>query len=159
MAILQTVNGRIVPEAPPAFFKTYAIRAPLATHWKTVTCAEYECDAYLNGWKSLIDERTELGQRQAHYIRKMSGKRFTEERDDSGLTVFSFEPGQEGFASRNAEEDHTRHPVRLDREPLYVEHGGDWRRSFGARTHTRADFWVESFAENQDRLKTITDRG
>ena len=94
---METINGRIPPALPPGAFRTYQIAAPLRTHWRPATCAEYECDAYLHGWTSLIDERTELGQAQAHYIRREAGRRFTEERRPDGLTEFSFEAGQQGF--------------------------------------------------------------
>lgn len=147
---MQTVNGRIPPALPPQAFKTYTISAPLATHWNTATCADVDCPHYLHGWESHIDERTQLGQRQAHYIRKESGRRFTEEKNELGITVFSFEAGQKCFA---------QHRARNMRDERYLEQSGDWRRTFGGREHANADNWQESFAENQDRLKTITDRG
>jgi hypothetical protein len=148
---MQTVDGRIVPELPPQAFKTYRISAPLATHWNTVTCADAGCPHYLGGWESHIDERTGLGRRQAHYIRSESGRRFTEHRNELGLTVFAFEAGQKCFAS---------HKARNMRPEHYLERGGDWRAAVGRPVeHTKPDFWVESFALNQDRLKTITDRG
>ena len=158
---MQTVNGRIPPELPPSAFRTYLIAAPLSTHWRgPVPCSEYECDAYLKGWDSLIDESTDLGRRQALYIRRESGRRFTEERQPDGLTRFSFEAGQEGFASRVASQDHSRHMVRLEREEAYVERGGDWRGAVGQRrVHKRPADWVDSFATNQDNLATIAKRG
>jgi len=163
---VQTVNGHIVPTTrdgrviPPTVFKTYQIAAPLRTHWRKVTCAEYECDAYLLGWESHIDESTELGQRQAYYIRSVCGKRFAEHRTDAGITVFAFEAGQEGFASRKASEDHSQHYLPLEREPVYSERGGDWRMRIGTpRTYNRADDWVDSFANHQDRLAETFRRG
>ena len=86
----------------------------------------------------------------------MSGRRFTEERDATGLTVFTFEAGQEGFASPNPQEyGHQNHRKRLDRMEHYIERGGDWRGNPTGmkRVHTRPEFWVESFSENQDRLR------
>jgi hypothetical protein len=148
---MQTVNGRIVPAAPPSAFKTYRVVAPLATHWHTVTCQDAGCEHYQHGWESHIDERTDLGQRQAHYIRRESGRRFTEAKNELGLTVFTFEAGQKCFA---------QHQARNMRPEHYIERGGDWRRAVGpAREHTSPDFWVESFQENQDRLQAIVDRG
>lgn len=159
---METVNGRIPPALPAGAFKTYQIASPLRTHWRRATCAEVECDAYLHGWTSLIDESTELGQRIAHYIRGSEcGRRFTEERQPHGLTAFHFEAGQQGFASQAAAEDHARHVIRLDREPRYIERGGDWRANPSGfrREHTRPELWVESFAENQGRLAALAERG
>jgi len=154
---------RLPSRGPAAAYKTYRITAPLATHYRTgLSCAAYQCEAYLLGWQSQIDERTELGQRQAHFIRKESRRRFTEERDGTGLTVFTFEPGQEGFASPNPQESgHQNHRKRLDRTEHYIERGGDWRGNPTGmkRVHTRPEFWVESFAENQSRLNALRERG
>lgn len=159
---MQTIRGHFPPVGPAAAYKTYTIRAPIATHWSgIITCAEYECGAYLYGWDSFIDESTDQGQRQAHYIRKESGRRFTEERRDDGLTVFHFEAGQQGFASRVITEDHSRHRRRLDRQEQFIERGGDFRGNpTGQRhKHTRPDYWLESFALHQDKLRTIAERG
>lgn len=163
---MQTVNGHIVPTTrdgrviPASVFKTYQIAAPLRSHWRKVTCREYECDAYVLGWESHIDESTELGQRQAHYVRSVCGKRFREHRTEAGITVFAFEPGQEGFASRRASEDHTQHYLPLEREPLYSERGGDWRaQTSRPRGYSRAEDWVDSFATHQDKLATALERG
>jgi hypothetical protein len=154
---------RLPSRGPVSAYKTYRIAAPLATHYRTgLTCAQYECDAYLLGWQSQIDEGTELGQRQAAFIRKRSGRKFTEHRTDAGLTVFSFEPGQEGFASSSATEPgHGNHRKRLDRPEVYIERAGDHRGNpTGMRqVHTRPEFWVESFAENQARLAALKKRG
>ena len=143
---------RIPPAAPAAAYKTYAIRAPLATHFNVVTCADAACEHHELGWDSIIDESTDLGKRQAHYIRKESGRKFTEERQPDGLTRFSFEPGQKCFQ---------QHKARNARPERYIERGGDWRGNpRGDRyEHTRADTWTESFAEHQDRLRTAAERG
>lgn len=144
--------NRFEPKGPVSAYKSYEIKAPLATHWSVATCADVDCDAYLLGWESHINEATDLGQRQAHYIRRESGRRFTEERTPAGLTVFKFEAGQKCFAQHNA---------RNARPERFVERGGDHRgnprREF--RAHVRPDDWVESFSEHQDRLRSALERG
>jgi hypothetical protein len=147
-----TTNGRFPPAMPAAAYKTFQIAAPLATHWNVVTCADLDCPHYLLGWDSVIDERTDLGQRQAHYIRRESGRRFTEERQPDGLTRFAFEAGQKCF---------TQHRGRNMRPERYVERGGDFRGNprNERRTFARPDEWQESFEGHQDRLKTIIERG
>ena len=83
---------RVPPALPAAAMKTYKIVAPVSTHWVPATCARVGCEAHEHGWVSYIDEGTGLGQRQAHFIRRESGRRFTEDRNDQGITEFTFEP-------------------------------------------------------------------
>lgn len=127
-----------------AQMKTYVIDAPT----RVATCAEVDCPHYLNGWRTVIDETTEQGQRQAVYVRQRSGRRFTEARAEGGLlTEFTFYPGQRCF---------TEHHVHLDEQNSYLVRGGDWRGNpLGVPTyrHTSADSWVDDFATHQERLR------
>lgn len=144
--------NRIEPGMPVDAYKTYRIVSPQATHFRPATCAEVDCEAYLNGWRSTIDEATVLGGQQAHYIRKQSGRGFTEERLESGLTQFDFSAGQRCF---------TQHQARLDRPEHYLVRGGDWRGNptGETRTHSSAADWVEDFGEHQQRLLDQHERG
>jgi hypothetical protein len=144
---------RLPSRGPAAAYKSYEIKAPLATHWSVASCADVDCEAYRLGWKTLIDEQTNLGHRQAALIRRNERRRkFTEERDEAGLTVFTFEAGQTCFAE---------HKARNMRPERYVERGGDHRGNPRREhtVHTRADDWVDSFQTNQDRLRTAIERG
>jgi len=137
---------RIEPNMPVTAYKTYRIASPVSTHFRPATCAEAGCGAYLNGWTSTIDETTVLGQQQAHYIRKQSGRGYREERLPGGLTQFTFDAGQRCFAND--------HQVRLDRPELYIVRGGDWRGNptGESRQHQNAQDWIEDFGEHQQRL-------
>lgn len=143
--------GVLEPLLPPHAKKTYLIKAPKATHWRKASCIEVGCEGQEHGWVSLIDERTELGQRQAHYIRKLSGRRFREE-TENGLTSFTFEPGQTCF---------TEHEVPLGKPELYLVRGGDSRRWTGMddRVHTRAEDWVDDFATHQQKIADAIKEG
>jgi hypothetical protein len=144
--------NRITPNMPVTAYKTYRILSPVSTHFRPATCAEAECAAYLNGWRSTVDEATVLGQQQAHYIRRQSGRRHREERDEAGLTVFTFEAGQECFAGG--------HQVRLDRPEHYLLTGGDWRGNpTGEHRTLRAQDWIDDFGEHQQRLADYQERG
>lgn len=134
-------------------YKTFQIVTPLATHFRPATCDEVECSHYLNGWETSVDESTDLGQGQAHYVRKESGRRFSERRE-AGLTVFTFEAGQRCFQSYN-------HRTRLERPEIFISRDGDRRGNPTGRAtkHTHPDHWVEEFAEHQDRIKTEIERG
>ncbi|WP_431897926.1 hypothetical protein [Nonomuraea sp. bgisy101] len=145
--------NRIIPVVPAQAYKTYQVVSPRSTHWRPATCEEAACGAYERGWKTLIDETTERGQQQAHYIRKLSGRRFREDKHVEGLTAFVFEPGQKCFG---------QHEVPLERPPLYFVKGGDFRGNpLGTppRQHRRGGDWVEDFAEHQDRLNRAIEKG
>jgi hypothetical protein len=136
---------RLDPVAPAAAYQTFQVAAPLSTHWRPGTCAEAGCTAHLHGWQTSVDETTDLGQRQAHYIRHDTTRRHTERRADTGLTVFAFEPGQTCFGGQ--------HRIRLDREERFLIRGGDWRGNpRGDRRETTAAGWVDDFGEHQETL-------
>lgn len=143
---------RIQPALPVQSMQTYQIQAPQSTHYRPGTCEEADCPQYINGWVSLIDESTELGQRQANYIRSHSGRRFVREPVDSnGPVKYTFEAGQKCFGS---------HQVRLDKPELFLVHAGDHRLNLGTvRRHVNADDWVDDFANHQDEIATRIERG
>lgn len=174
----QTIS-RAAPKLAVHQVQTYAIDSPLATHTKAASCADVDCLNYANGWATVVDERTEQGQRQAGYIRRacvrdsatlrpdvLGGRRrYTEvaraeqvpaidlaDALASGLTCFWFPPGQECFAE---------HRVPLDRPELYVVRAGDWRGNPTGwrRDHTRPEHWVEDFSEHQQALHDAHERG
>lgn len=132
----------------PGAYQTYSITVPRDTLVRAA-CEQVGCAAWRHGWESTIDESTELGQRQAAYIRQTSGRTFREQRTDAGLTVFRFESGQRCFA------DHQTRPE------LYAVRDGDWRGNPTGRTrqHTRAADWVEDFGEHQLRLVDQQQKG
>lgn len=145
--------NRIVPTIGAENYQTFQIKAPVSTHWRPATCEEVDCANAEFGWKSVIDESTDLGKQQAHYIRKLSGRKFREQRLETGLTEFLFASGQPCFA---------QHKTRLDRQELYIVKGGDWRgnpRRTPQRQHTKPEHWVEEFAEHQDKIKQLHERG
>lgn len=137
---------RLQPQLPAGSMKTYQIIAPRSTHFRAATCAEAECPNHMNGWKTPIDETTELGSQQAFYIRNNSGRQFYEDRNIApGVTVFTFPAGQQCFS---------QHQLRLDKPEIFVVKGGDWRGNptGDKKQHVNADDWVEDFAEHQDKL-------
>jgi hypothetical protein len=147
------MTNRITPNVDPQHYQTFQIKAPVNTHWRKATCEEVACLFGEKGWTTTVDESTDLGQRQAHYIRTSSGRKFKESRNELGLTVFEFASGQPCFRE---------HKARLDRQELYVVKGGDWRGNPArtpARVHTKPEFWVEEFAENQEHIKNLRERG
>lgn len=159
---MQYLN-RIDPQLPPQAMQTYRILAPLATHWKPVTCAQTgwcpgpePCGQCTAGWLMPIDEATDLGQRQAAYLRRQSGRTFREQRSGA-LTIFTFAGGQRCFQDHPAHE----HRARVEREERFLITGGDYR---GNPRRTRpvelsAGSWADDFGEHQETLNTAFERG
>lgn len=143
---------RIDPKLGPEAYKTYQLLAPKSTHTRSGSCMEAECAAHQHGWQTTINESTALGQQQAHYIRKQSGRAF-KETNENGFTTFVFEAGQKCFAE---------HRISLEREPLFLVKGGDYRGNpLGTRPrqHANPADWVEDFAEHQQGLADTIDKG
>ncbi|MGW3025870.1 hypothetical protein [Streptomyces sp. NPDC001221] len=140
--------NRIEPNMPTGAYQTYSITAPPDTAHRSA-CERANCQAWRYGWESAIDESTELGQRQAAYIRQQSGRTFREMKTDAGLTVFRFEPHQRCFAEHGT------------RPEIYLVRDGDWRGNPTGRQrqHTRAQDWVEDFGEHQQRIADQQQKG
>lgn len=131
------------PKAGIAAYKTYQLIAPISTHFRRATCAEVDCPGYLNGWRTTLaadDERCD-------YIRRHSGRRFTEERTADGMVTFHFSPGQMCFRAGE-------HVKSLEREPLYIVRDGDHRGNPTGhrRLHVNGADWIDDFGTHQQRI-------
>lgn len=134
-------------------YQTFQIKAPLDTHWEKVPCDATNCKAAESGWKMVIDLNTDLGVQQARYIKHQSGRRYEIADQRDGMVTLIFPGGQPCFAV---------HRRRIDREEVYAVKGGDHRGNplkTVTRVHKKPEFWVEEFAENQDRIAEIQKRG
>jgi hypothetical protein len=132
---------------PAAAYRTFQIAAPLSTHFVPARCDQVDCPEYLNGWVTAVDESTDLGQAQAHYIRHDRERRHFEQRRPDGLTEFRFPAGQRCFRSG----DHKR---RLEREEIFVMRDGDHRGNPLGTSPVKvgATSWVDAFGEHQEKL-------
>ena len=150
-------TNRVPLAGPPGAYDAYRLSAPIQTHRRPATCAEVECKHHLEGWVTRVDEATTDGRRlsdgafvggsiAAAWIRNMSDRHYSEHRDPTGLTVFTFPAGQDCFRVA----DHT---VPLEREPFYTRTRGS--APHAVTGYDRADQWVDDFAANQDRLSTL----
>lgn len=144
---------RVQPALPVGAMKTYQAVMPLATHWRPASCEEAGCLHYLAGWTTQVDERTELGRRQAHYIRGDRTRGHREERTPEGLTAFHFTPGQRCFRAGE-------HRLPNGRTERFFERDGDWRGNpTGRLIEHSPSGWLDSFGEHQERLLEAQERG
>ncbi len=148
------------PVPPPQALQTFEIAEPLPTHWRPATCAEVECQAHMAGWRTTIDLTTDLGVKQARYIRDHAGRHFTHEFSGDGrMITFTFPAGQRCF---------TEHRVQLGRPALFVVRRGGHRDSVrgrplralpGVRVFDRPDQWADDLHEATDRVAAARQRG
>lgn len=103
------------------------------------------------------DLSTDLGIRQAEYLRHDKTRSFREERLGMTMTQFVYGPGNKCF--KNVGE--TAHRVPIGRPPNLLVVGGDWRGNprRSLVRHTRVEYWVEDFAEHQSKLAQAVQRG
>lgn len=137
----------------------FRISSPLDTHFREGTCEEDHCPWYLEGWRTVVDERTSLGAEQAAHIRSDKTRRYVETSElveappgqplTSGrvMTVFTFEAGQRCFR---------QHRVPIDKPELYLvtDQGGEV-----VTRHSGAEAWVDDLCTNQSRLAELINRG
>lgn len=138
------LHRSIMPKMGASAYKTYALMRPRATHTRVALCAEVDCRAMANGWKTIVDVSTELGRRQANYIRLHSGRSFTAT-EDGTLVTFVFAAGQKCFAE---------HRVLLEREPLFRIKDGDFRGNPRGTPVLKLSpiAWRDNFGEHQEKL-------
>ena len=127
--------------------RVYRIASPIATHWRPASCADVDCPAWANGWATVVDEGTVLGQGQADYIRAGAGRRYTEDRISGGRTRFTFDAGQPCFRAVD-------HRVPLDRPEVYTV-----ATAAGTSRHRNGADWVDDFSTHLDHLKTLQQKG
>jgi hypothetical protein len=129
--------------------KTYQVAQPLATHWRPATCAEVDCPNYLNGWRVRVDGLAP----QLLHAATSSGRRYARLDVAEGEAWLVFEAGQPCFAA-------STHRALVGRPQRHFERGGDWRGNpRGERRELNQADWLDSFANHQDRIATVIERG
>jgi hypothetical protein len=127
----------------------YRIRRPIERRTRPATCEEVQCEAWVNGWVSAIDETTPLGRQQAEYIRQRSGRTFVVHVGEDGLTRFTFAPGQTCFQSG----DHRVEITRVEHDPRWLR-----RSNLQGTRELGVESWLDDFATEADRLRTFQER-
>lgn len=135
--------NRLPPAMPVGAYKTYNIGTPLATHWTAATCAQVDCEHYLNGWALHVQALSE----EDLHLAKTAGRRYRVHDVGPGETWMVFEPGQPCFAAGT-------HMRRLERPENFTTRSGDWRGDPTGRGSQvlSAQSWVDDCGENQENL-------
>jgi len=146
---VQRMN-RIEPQGRVQDYKTYQIVSPLSTHWEPATCAQVDCPEYLNGWRV----RVEGLPAEMVLAARTTGRKFTELEVAHNEHWLVFEAGQPCFRA-------SLHRRLLDKQEIFIARDGDFRGNptGNVRKHTRPEFWVEDFADHQDRLARQIQQG
>jgi hypothetical protein len=147
------ILNRPEPLMGPGNYKTYSLSSPPRTHFRPAPCEEYHCEDWRFGFITTCDLSTDIGQKMADIIRHDKTRSPREIRTGLYEVKFDFPPGTRCWKWKT-------HKVPVGRPPILRVRGGDWRASTGLiRRHTRIEFWVEDFAEHQDKLAAIAQRG
>lgn len=146
---------RVPPKLPVAQMKTYEMRFPVGTHHRKATCQEIDCPQYLNGWQMGFDLTDPAKVEAANWVRNKSGLAYHYVLTETTVT-FTFPPGQQCLESRIRP-----HTVSLEREPLYLVRGGDWRGNpLRTRTvHANGADFADDWHTSLDRLEENLRRG
>lgn len=146
---MQKMN-RIPPQGQVQDYKTYQVMSPLSTHWRPATCIEINCPDYLNGWRVRIEG---LPVEMVHAART-TGRKYVELDVSENEHWFIFEAGQPCFRA-------SEHRALLDKQEIFIARDGDFRGNptGNVRKHTDPSFWLEDFAEHQDRLAMRIQQG
>jgi len=143
---------RLDPKMPAHAYTSYTLAAPLASHWRTATCEEVQCERYLNGWQI---RKEGLDAQLLHLATHSPQRPYREVQVAPGETWLIYQPGLPCFEASN-------HRIRVEREAFYYRWPGDHRGLLpGERVyqHQRPDFWVEDFQEHQDKIITAINQG
>lgn len=128
--------GRVLP------IDHYKLKQRKAPRSRLATCDEVQCWPYVHGFELPIDEATDLGKRQAHYLRADRTRPKPVEQRVGALTTFRYPPGTKCFATESPE-----HWVAVDQ--FFIARG----------QHTSPRLWTEQFEENQGIIADRIARG
>lgn len=150
-------NLRRMVQAPLHVMKSFELQQPFATHYRIATCREAECKSFREGMSVTFDLTIPDQVALANWMRNRSGLRYTYTQTGSKVQ-FLVPAGQDGPCLRARLRPHR---VPLERDPFMIVRAGDFRGNpTGQRSQeTRPELFVEQWAEDLDKLKTVHDRG
>lgn len=153
---VRRVPYRVAPRMAVQQYQTFSVHMPAESHWRPASCEEVDCPKWRNGWKTSFVPGTADGDKIRFFIKNSTIKRTYTVVRLADRTEVVFPAGMECF-----KQDHpsTRHRLPIPKPQIHVVRGGDWRASTTERKVVKAPEWVDRFATNQDKLKTLIERG
>jgi hypothetical protein len=132
-----------------AAYTTFAMHAPVRTHFIELPCKVAQCRRYVHGWVTTLDPgREEHLPLIQHIVSGRSGRRWSRgENTPEGYMTFVFPPGQACFRNSHHQRDESK-------QELYVVRRGDFRMPYAQRESRVMGFdnWIETFDKNQKAL-------
>lgn len=86
---------------------------PAATHWRKATCAEVDCEQYLNGWRTIVPAGSDSDLWLEHHSGRHFIRNVVPQPDGARLAEYVFAPGQQCFRGQAGE-----HKLPLHRPPI-----------------------------------------
>lgn len=120
--------------------KTYRTSSPVTSQQHILTCQEADCKNYQNGWRIRVEG---LPADLLHLVTH-SGRSYRRVQITADETWLVFGSEQKCF------EQHIN-PIR---PAFYYSKDRN-----GVRTHTKAEFWVEEYAENLEAIRDKIEKG
>jgi hypothetical protein len=137
---------RNIPELPTQFHRTYSIRNRPGS-FRKATCAEVECEAYLNGWTFTVQELSE----KDYHLATNANRHFETVEVNKDRTLLVFPSGQPCFAAGS-------HKIENDKPKIYLAGRGDFRM-FDPRKAVRfnstdfLDKWASDMDKRNENLR------
>lgn len=136
----------------------FNVSQPAATHHGWVSCKDYDCEQFINGWALILPQNSS----DALYIRSIKNKEitvavdnlgreikhsywFNEEPRGGGLVCFIFPPGQPCFRA-------SKHRW-IVRPPIWIHDRNEMRRVL------KANQFMETFNEEGYKINRALERG
>lgn len=136
------------PMGQPYQYKSYRFIRP-ASHWRKATCEEVGCPHWANGWRVRIQGLTD----HDFYTATHCGRKYREVQIRDGESYLEYEAGQPCFEAH-------KHVMEVGIEPIYLVQRGDYRQYVEhPRRHANIQNWMEDFAEHQEGIRRIIERG
>lgn len=126
----------------------HRILNPPETHFRPASCAEVDCEHYLNGWRVRVEG---LPPELVHTART-SGRRFEELQVAEGETYLMFEAGQPCFKAAT-------HRTNVGRTPLYVVDTPQDNGRIHRRRHSSSESWTDDFHSHTDAILGAINKG
>lgn len=143
-----------VTALPAHQMRSFELKQPLDTHFRTATCEEVNCTQQLNGFMIACDPNSDMGKQMIYAIENVpAAKRsYTKAVNATGFVEYTFPPGQRCFRP---------HRTPIGHDPIPIVRDGDFRGNPTGQVmrHTSLESWHQHAAESLDTLYGLKAQG